>query len=117
MKNLLALCLSLAASTAALAAPAPAAPSAARFEIDITKHGFEPVNLKVPAGKPITLVFDRKTDNTCIKEVVITRADGTKIDEKLPLNKPIEVTTSFAKAGTLTYACAMGMMHGILVVQ
>lgn len=119
MKTLLALCVAIAAGSSALAAPATTPSSAAsnRFEIHVTKHGFEPANLTVPAKTPVTIVFDRTTDNTCIKEVVIAKADGTKLDERLPLNKPVEITTTFAKAGTLTYACAMDMMHGILTVK
>jgi plastocyanin len=44
-------------------APKPVAPP--RFAIAVTSKGFEPDNISVPAGKPVTLVFTRKTDATC----------------------------------------------------
>ena len=30
----------------------------ARFDIKVTEKGFEPDDVKVPAGKPVTLVFE-----------------------------------------------------------
>ena len=40
------------------------------------------------ANKPVTLVFTRKTDKTCAREIVFQGQDG-KTD--LPLNKTVEV--------------------------
>ncbi len=97
--------------------PAPAVASADRFEIKVTEKGFEPDDVKVPAGKPVTLVFERMTDDTCAKEVVLALADGSKIEKDLPLGKPVEIATTFPTAGRLTYACGMNMMKGTLTVQ
>ena len=94
-----------------------APPSATRFEIAVTDKGFEPRDVTVPAGKPVTLVFDRKTDQTCATEIVVEAGDGTKIEKKLPLNTPVEIATTFPKAGKLGYACAMDMMKGTITVQ
>lgn len=100
------------------AAPPPAAakPAAARFEITVTDEGFKPDDLKVPAATPITLVFTRKTDQTCAKEVVIT-LDGKKIQKTLPLNTPVEIAATFPTAGKVSYACGMDMMKATLTVQ
>jgi plastocyanin domain-containing protein len=89
----------------------------ARFEIKVTENGFEPADVSVPAGKPVTLVFERKTDNTCAKEVVLTMDDGKKIDKELPLNTPVELAATFPKAGKLGYACGMDMIKGTITVQ
>jgi plastocyanin len=89
----------------------------ARFEIAVTKRGFEPDEIKVPAREPVTLVFTRKTDQTCTKSVVITLDDGKKLERELPLNKSVELPVTFAKAGSLTYACSMDMAKGTIVVQ
>jgi plastocyanin domain-containing protein len=86
-------------------------------QVAITERGFEPANVHVPAGKPVTIVFDRKTDRTCAKALVIPMPDGTKIEKKLPLDTPVEVATTFPTAGKLTYACAMDMMKGTITVQ
>lgn len=88
-----------------------------RIEIAVTKAGFDPDNISVPAKKPVSLVFTRKTDATCIKTVVLTMDDGRKLERELPLDKPVEVTVTFAKAGKLSYACGMDMAKGVIVVR
>ena len=88
-----------------------------RFDISVTEKGFEPEDTNVPAGTPVTLVFERKTDNTCAKQVVLTMDDGKTIEKDLPLNTPVEIAATFPKAGTLGYACGMDMMKGHVVVK
>lgn len=95
----------------------PTTASPTRLAVTVTEKGFEPDGLQVAAGKPVTLVFTRKTDKTCAKEVVIQQADGTKIEKPLPLDQPVEIATTFPAAGTLTYACAMDMVKGTITVQ
>jgi plastocyanin domain-containing protein len=95
----------------------PTSGSSAHVSITVTENGFEPDNIQVPAGKPVSLVFTRKTDQTCVKDVVIAQQDGTKIEKPLPLDQPVEIVTTFPKAGTLTYACAMDMVKGTITVQ
>lgn len=87
------------------------------YEIDITEKGFEPGDLAVPAGKPVTLVFQRKTDQTCAKQIVLDPGDGKKIEKDLPLNTPVEIAMTFPRAGKLSYACGMDMMKGTITVQ
>lgn len=91
--------------------------STSRIEITVTKAGFAPDDISVPAKKPVSLVFTRKTDATCIKTVVLTMDDGKKLERELPLDKPVEVAVTFAKAGKLTYACGMNMAKGVIVVR
>ena len=88
-----------------------------RFEIAITRSGFEPGMVKVPAKTPVTLVFTRKTDATCTKSIVVTVEDGKTIERELPLDRPVEIAATFPKAGTLEYACSMHMNKGTIVVQ
>ncbi len=97
-------------------AKTPAA-SGTRFEVKVTEKGFEPDDINVPAGKPVTLVFERKTDQTCAKQVVIKMADGSKIEKELPLNTPVEIAATFPTAGKLGYACGMDMVKGTITVQ
>ena len=93
----------------------PADPS--RIQISVTEKGFEPESVDVPVGKPVTLVFTRKTDKTCAKEVVLTMDDGKKIEKQLPLDTAVELAATFPKAGKLGYACGMDMVKGTIVVQ
>ncbi|CAN5423247.1 hypothetical protein BH11MYX1_BH11MYX1_00370 [soil metagenome] len=105
------------------ATPSPATPpsaaaksSATRFEIAVTDEGFNPADVKVPVATPVTLVFTRKTDQTCAKEIVIT-LDGKKVQKALPLGTPVEIAATFPTAGTLSYACGMDMVKATLTVQ
>lgn len=93
------------------------APIKTRFEITVTKKGFEPETIHVPANKPVTLAFTRKTAATCTKEIVVTLADGKKIERALPLDTAVEIPVTFPKAGKLGYACGMDMNKGIIVVE
>ena len=109
----LAIPLTAIASTA-LAETPRAAP---RIEIAVTSAGFAPGDIQVQAGKPVTLVFTRKTDVTCAKSVVVNIGEGKKVERELPLNRPIEIAVTFPKTGTLSYACSMDMVKGVVLVQ
>lgn len=78
------------------ATKAPAGPSN-RVEIVVTQKGFEPENVLVPKGVPVTLGFERKTDKTCATEIILVVDDATKIEKTLPLNERVEVTATFPK--------------------
>jgi len=115
MMKLLSVVISFALCGAALAdAPTKAS---TRIEIAVTKRGFEPDSITVPARTPLVLVFTRKTDETCTKRVVVTLDDGNKLERDLPLDKPVELAVTFARPGKLSYACAMDMVTGVIVVQ
>ena len=88
-----------------------------KLDVAITEKGFEPDMLEVKKGQPVELVFTRKTDKTCIKEVVRDTGAPKKIQKALPLNKPVTIKTKFAKAGDLPYACKMNMFSGTVTVQ
>ena len=98
----------------------PAAPVKAaapvRFDIIVTRAGFEPKNVIVPRGKPVVLRFERRIERTCGTEVVMT-VDGKKIEKDLPLNKPVELAMTFGTAGTVKYSCGMDMIRGTITVQ
>ena len=100
----------------ALASTVRAEPPA-KIAIAVTKRGFDPDAIVVPAKTPVTLVFTRKTEQTCAKTVVIKLDDGKQVERELPLGTPIEIAVTFPKSGTLTYACNMDMTRGTIVVQ
>ena len=87
-----------------------------KLEIAITDKGFEPDKLEVKKGQPVELVFTRKTDQTCIKEVILDTG-ASKVRKPLPLNKPVTIKTKFTKAGDLKYVCNMNMFSGTVKVQ
>jgi plastocyanin len=80
-----------------------------RIEMKVTNKGFEPENLTVTKGQPVTLVITRVTEKTCATEIVI---DELGVNTKLPLNQAVNVTFTPTKSGELKYGCAMGKMIG-----
>jgi plastocyanin domain-containing protein len=106
----------LAATTRADRADADA-PKPKRFDIQVTRDGFAPDTVKVPAKEPVALVFVRKTNATCAKQVVLQLDDGKKIQRELPLDVPVQIDVTFARAGKLGFACSMDMTKGVIVVQ
>ena len=99
------------------ATPSPKSADASKVQISVTEKGFEPDSVDVPAGKPVTIVFTRKTDKTCAKAVVVDLGGGKKVTKDLPLDKTVEVSATFAKTGELSYACGMDMIHGVMTVN
>lgn len=83
-------------------------------EISVTEKGFEPSEIAVKKGEPLTLVVTRKTDKTCAREIVIK---DEKINAELPLNKAVKLTFTPAKSGEIRYACGMDMFSGVLKVE
>ena len=85
-----------------------------RFQLAVTDTGFTPGRLTVPAGTPVTLVVTRKTDQTCVKEIVFP-AQG--IRKTLPLNEAVEIKLPASPNGVIQYVCGMEMLRGIVVVR
>ena len=86
----------------------------ARVTITVTEKGFEPEVVTVAAGRPVTLVVTRTTAKTCATELVMP---AHNINRPLPLGEAVEITFTPDKAGELTYACAMDMYKGKVVVR
>lgn len=100
----------LVAALASLACSGEAqAPLSNQVTMAVTDKGFEPQDLRVRKGQPVTLVITRKTDATCATEIVI---DEYGIKTKLPLDQPVTVRFTPKKSGVLKYGCAMQKMIG-----
>ena len=98
------------------AASPPAAPAERVVEIKVTDAGFVPREVRAKKGQPITLVFFRITDRTCITAIDVP-AEKVKGLE-LPLNKPVRLTITPQKAGVEAFHCsAMAMGGGKIVVE
>lgn len=85
-----------------------------RVAITVTEKGFEPATVTVAAGKPVTLVVTRQTTKTCATELVMA---AHAINQPLPLGQAVEITFTPDQPGELTYACAMDMYRGKVVVK
>ncbi|MFT3925796.1 MAG: cupredoxin domain-containing protein [Myxococcales bacterium] len=96
-------------------APSFDGPVQNRVEMTVTEHGFEPQNVRVKSGEPVTLVITRKTDSTCATEIVI---DEYGVNTKLPLNTAVTLSFTPKKSGMLKYGCAMQkMIGGVIKVE
>ncbi len=111
--TLLAAGLALTSLSVRAAEKAPAKPARA-VELTLTDGGLAPAEVKVAKGEPVHLGITRKTDRTCMTEVVIQEV-GVK--QALPLNKTVYVDFTPAKSGSFRVLCGMGMQYGKLVVN
>jgi thiol-disulfide isomerase/thioredoxin len=102
-----------AAPTKPPTAARPVAP--VRVAIQSTAKGFLPAVVTVPRGRPVTFVFTR-VGKHCGTEVVLQH-EGKRLVTPIPADRPVELTLTFAKAGTIHYACAMDMLHGTIEVR
>jgi plastocyanin domain-containing protein len=110
---LAALVVALPVLAADKAAPVPAGK---KIEIKVTEKGFEPKEVRVKKGEPVTLSFLRTTDRTCIKAIDIP--DEKVKNFQLPLDKAVTLTITPAKAGVEKFHCtAMAMGDGRIVVE
>lgn len=78
------------------------------------RGGYEPDVVRVPAGKPVRLVFDRQEDSSCSEELVIARLGVRKF---LPAFARTTVGITAPAPGTYEITCGMGMLHGRLIAE
>lgn len=84
-------------------------------EIPVTvQGGYQPAHLRVRAGVPVRLVFDRQEDSSCSEEIVIP---DFGIRRFLPAfaQTPVEFTPT--RPGSYEFTCGMGMLRGRLTVD
>ena len=86
---------------------------AGRVEVVVTEQGFTPAVVTVPRGMPATIVFTRKTDQTCATEAVFAALGGRRL--ALPLDKAVTIELPAERPDSLTYACGMEMFSGSVV--
>jgi plastocyanin domain-containing protein len=90
------------------------AATATREQVIVVDGGYSPAILKVKAGRPIRLVFDRRDTGACSEEVVFP---DFGIRRFLPTGKKTTVEVPVSGPGRYEFACGMSMHHGALVVE
>lgn len=103
-----------AARPAAHAAAEVTAPADGRVAITVDGEGYHPATIRAAAGRALTLVFTRTTDETCGQQVVFP---SKHLTHDLPLNRPVEVAVTAPTTGSLAFTCAMNMYQGAVVAQ
>lgn len=81
----------------------------------ITVHGgYEPSTIRVRAGQPVRLVFDRQESSSCSEEVVFPDFGVRKF---LPANEQTTVVVTPPAPGAYEFTCGMSMLHGRLIAE
>jgi plastocyanin domain-containing protein len=80
----------------------------------VVQNGYEPATIRVPAGRPVRLVFDRTDSSSCTEEVVFP---DFGIRRFLPTGKPVTLELTPPKAGRYEFMCGMSMIHGVLIAE
>ena len=81
--------------------------------ITVTDASFDPQRVTLKAGVPARLTFTRTSDKTCATAVVFPTLN---IRRDLPLNQPVVIEFTPARAGDTTFACGVNMLKGVVAV-
>jgi plastocyanin domain-containing protein len=83
-------------------------------EVTVTvQGGYSPADVRVKAGAPVRLVFDRQETSGCSEEVVLP---DFGIKRYLPAFEKTAVEFTPERAGTYEFTCGMSMLRGKLTV-
>lgn len=98
------------------AAPAVVAtPATGPAEVHITvRGGYDPATVRVQAGRPVRLVFERQETSGCSEEVVFPAFGIRKF---LPTGQPTVVEITPPAPGRYEFMCGMSMLHGAVVAE
>jgi plastocyanin domain-containing protein len=80
----------------------------------IVDGGYSPAVVKVKAGQPVRLVFDRRDSGSCSEEVVFPDFGVRKF---LPTGEKTTVEITPPRAGRYEFTCGMSMLRGALVAE
>jgi plastocyanin domain-containing protein len=80
----------------------------------IVDGGYSPSVVKVKAGRPVRLVFDRKDKGACSDEVVFPDFGVRRF---LPTGEKTSIEVTPQKAGRYDFTCGMSMHRGAIVAE
>ena len=80
----------------------------------IVRGGYEPSTIRVKAGTPVRLVFDRQETSGCSEEVVFPDFGVRKY---LPANEQTVLELTPTRPGTYEFTCGMSMLRGKLIAE
>jgi plastocyanin domain-containing protein len=80
----------------------------------VVDGGYEPSTVRVRAGSPVRLVFDRRDDSSCSEEVVFP---DFGIRRYLPTGERTTIEVTPPAAGLYEFMCGMSMLRGALIAE
>ena len=78
----------------------------------IVSGGYSPDIIRVEAGRPVRLVFDRRDADPCSERVVF---DDFGVSAELPTGTDVPVEFTPTEPGEYEFACQMGMLRGTVI--
>ena len=78
------------------------------------RGGYEPATVRVKAGAPVRLIFDRQESAGCSEEVVL---GDFGVRRFLPAHQKTTVEVTPPAPGTYEFTCGMGMLRGRIVAE
>jgi plastocyanin domain-containing protein len=78
------------------------------------RGGYDPATVRVKAGSPVRLVFDRQETSGCSEEVVLP---DFGVRAFLPAHRKTAVEVTPQRAGVYEFTCGMSMLRGKLVAE
>ncbi len=80
----------------------------------VVRGGYAPSVIRVEAGRPVRLEFDRRETTGCTEEVVLP---DFGIRTYLPAHKTTPVEFTPTRPGSYEFTCGMAMVRGKLIVE
>ena len=80
----------------------------------LVRGGYDPAAVRVVAGRPVRLEFDRQETSSCTEEVVLP---DFGIRTFLPANRTTAVEFTPTRPGTYEFTCGMAMVRGRIIVE
>ncbi len=84
-------------------------------EVTVTvRGGYDPATIRVRAGAPVRLIFDRQETSGCSEEVVF---GDFGIRRFLPAHQKTAVDVTPLTPGSYEFTCGMSMLRGKLIAE
>ncbi|HSJ65227.1 MAG TPA: cupredoxin domain-containing protein [Gemmatimonadaceae bacterium] len=99
------------AQPVAIASGATAGPARVTIVVD---GGYSPAQVKVKAGAPVTLLFDRQDDSSCSEEIVLPDFGVRRF---LPTGQQTAIEVTPPKPGRYEFMCGMSMLRGAIIAE
>src|SRR5690606_15036907 len=78
------------------------------------RGGYDPATVRVKAGAPVRLIFDRQETSGCSEEIVF---GDFGIRRFLPAHQKTAIEIPAPAAGTYEFTCGMSMLRGKLIAE
>lgn len=79
----------------------------------VVSGGYSPDTIRVEAGRPVRLIFERQEADPCSERVIF---DSLGVTADLPEGEMVPVEFTATEPGDHEFTCQMGMLRGKVIV-